>query len=49
MSSMKMMKRVFIAYGDENCAYSLRRIIKQAKILGIIEEVIPMTPQELPS
>jgi len=25
------MKKVFVAYGDEKSAYSLRRIIKQAK------------------
>lgn len=42
------MKKIFIAYGDENCAYSLRRITKQAKRLNLFDEVIPMTPQDLP-
>lgn len=42
-----MMKKVFVAYGDEKSAYSLRRIIKQAKI-RVFDEIVPMTPQDLP-
>lgn len=42
------MKKVFVAYGDEESAYSLRRIIKQAKKIRVFDEVVPMTPQDLP-
>ena len=42
------MKKVFVAYGDEKSAYSLRRIIKQAKKIRVFDEIVPMTPQDLP-
>ena len=43
------MKRVFIAYADENMAYSLKRIGKQASNLEVFDEVILWTPQMLPN
>ncbi|MDD6254193.1 MAG: hypothetical protein PUA96_09135 [Bacteroidales bacterium] len=42
------MKRIFIAYSDENCAYSLRRIGSQAKSSGLFDEVLLYTPETLP-
>ena len=42
------MKFIFIAYADEKMAYSLKRIGHQAKRLGIFDEIILYTPQDLP-
>lgn len=42
------MKKIFIAYANENMAYSLKRIGKQAHKLNIFDEVILWTPNELP-
>ena len=42
------MKKVFIAYSDKNLAFSLQRIGKEAKTLGIFDEVILYTPEDLP-
>ncbi|WP_300225705.1 hypothetical protein [uncultured Bacteroides sp.] len=44
-----MAKKIFIAYGDRNCSYSLKRIGKQAKRLNIFNEIILYTPDNLPS
>ncbi|MCM1312355.1 MAG: hypothetical protein NC206_02905 [Bacteroides sp.] len=43
------MRKVFIAYGDANCAYSLKRIGKQASKLGLFNDIILYTPDTLPS
>lgn len=42
------MKKIFIAYADNNLAYSLKRIGRQARRLGIFDEVILYTPADLP-
>ena len=42
------MKKIFIAYADTNLAYSLTRIGRQARKLGIFHEVILYTPADLP-
>ncbi|AQX08234.1 hypothetical protein [Elizabethkingia ursingii] len=42
------MKKIFISYADENMAYSLKRIGKQALKLGIFDEVLLYTPDKLP-
>lgn len=42
------MKKIFIAYADNNLAYSLKRIGKQARKLGIFDEVKLFTPDYLP-
>ena len=42
------MKKIFIAYSDKNCAYSLKRIGRQARSLGIFDEVILYSPSDLP-
>lgn len=42
------MKKIFVAYGDKNCHYSLKRIGKQAKKLNIFDEIILYTPDDLP-
>lgn len=42
------MKIVFISYADENMAYSLKRIGKQAKKIKIFDEIILWTPKMLP-
>lgn len=42
------MKKIFIAYGDINCAYSLKRIGHQAQELKIFDEIILYTPDNLP-
>lgn len=42
------MKKIFIAYANENMAYSLRRIGRQARQLKIFDEVILWTPGDLP-
>jgi hypothetical protein len=44
-----MMKKIFISYADDNMRYSLKRIGKQAKRLGIFDEIILYTPDLLPS
>lgn len=43
-----IMMKIFIAYADENMAYSLKRIGKQARGLNIFDEVILWTPNDLP-
>ena len=40
--------KIFIAYGDANCAYSLKRIGRQACKLGIFDEIILYSPESLP-
>ncbi len=42
------MKKIFIAYADARMAYSLKRIGRQARRLGIFDEVILYTPEDLP-
>lgn len=42
------MKIVFISYADENMAFSLKRIGKQAKRLRFFDEIILWTPKMLP-
>lgn len=42
------MKKVFIAYADEKMVYSLKRIGRQARSLGIFDDIILWTPKELP-
>lgn len=42
------MRKIFIAYGDINCAYSLKRIGHQARKLKIFDEIILYTPDDLP-
>ena len=41
-------KVIFISYANEAMAYSLRRIGRQARKLGIFDEVILYTPKDLP-
>lgn len=43
------MKKVFIAYADNNLAYSLKRIGEQARKLGVFEEVKLFSLDDLPS
>ena len=43
------MKKIFISYADDNMRYSLKRIGKQAKRVGIFDEIILYTPEQLPS
>ena len=42
------MKKVFISYANEAMAYSLQRIGRQARRLGIFDEVRLLTPTDLP-
>lgn len=42
------MRRIFIAYADSNLAFSLNRIGRQARRLGIFDEVVLYTPADLP-
>lgn len=42
------MKKIFIAYADAKMSYSLKRIGSQAKSLGIFDDVILYTPDDLP-
>lgn len=42
------MKKVFIAYANDAMAYSLKRIGRQARRLGIFDDVILYTPEDLP-
>jgi len=42
------MKKIFIAFADEKMAYSLKRIGRQAKGLGIFDEVLLYSPKDLP-
>ena len=41
------MKKIFIAYADKALAYSLKRIGRQARHLGIFDEVILYSPSDL--
>ena len=43
-----MPKTVFISYANEAMAYSLKRIGRQARRLGIFDEVILYTPADVP-
>ena len=43
------MKKVFISYADDNMRYSLKRIGKQAKQVGLFDEILLYTPDMLPS
>ena len=43
-----MPKTVFISYANDAMAYSLRRIGRQARRLGIFDEVILYTPADVP-
>ena len=42
------MKKVFISYSNEAMAYSLKRIGRQARSLGVFDEVRLYTPSNLP-
>ena len=42
------MKKIFIAYATDNMAYSLKLIGRQARKLGIFDEVLLWTPNDLP-
>lgn len=42
------MKYIFIAYANERMAYSLKRIGRQARKLGLFDEIILYTPDSLP-
>lgn len=42
------MKKIFIAYATDNMAYSLKLIGLQARKLGIFDEVLLWTPNDLP-
>ncbi len=44
-----MSKTVFISYANEAMAYSLKRIGRQARRLGIFDEVLLYTPTDVPS
>lgn len=44
-----MPKTVFISYANEAMAYSLKRIGRQARRLGIFDEVILYTPADVPA
>lgn len=43
------MKKIFVAYANDAMAYSLKRIGSQAKSLNVFDEVLLMTPKDLPS
>jgi hypothetical protein len=43
-----MSKTVFISYANEAMAYSLKRIGRQARKLGVFDEVILYTPADVP-
>lgn len=43
------MKRIFVAYADSKMAYSLKRIGRQARRLGIFDSVRLYTPSDLPA
>ena len=43
------MRKIFISYADDNMRYSLKRIGKQAKRLGIFDEIILYTPDMMPA
>ena len=43
-----MSRRIFISYANEAMSWSLKRIGRQAQRLGIFDEVILYTPQDLP-
>ena len=42
------MSVIFISYADGNMSYSLKRIGRQARRLGIFDEIILYTPEMLP-
>ena len=42
------MKTIFIAFANNKMAYSLKRIYRQAKRIGVFDEVITYTPDNLP-
>ena len=43
-----MSKVVFISYANEAMAYSLKRIGRQARKLGIFDEILLFTPADVP-
>ena len=45
---VETLKKIFIAYADHNLAFSLKRIGRQARRLGIFDEIILYTPEDLP-
>ena len=42
------MKKVFIAYATDNMAYSLYMIGRQARRLGLFDDVVLWTPEDIP-
>ena len=42
------MRVIFISYADDNMSYSLKRIGRQARKLGVFDEVLLYTPEILP-
>ena len=42
------MRKIFISYSDENMRYSLKRIGRQAKQMGIFDEIILYMPDTIP-
>ncbi|KUY16964.1 hypothetical protein BAZ12_20070 [Elizabethkingia miricola] len=42
------MKKIFISYADDNMAYSLKRIGRNARKLRIFDEILLYTPEKLP-
>lgn len=43
-----MAKKILVSYADENLAYSLKRIGRQANQLNVFDEVLLYTPDKLP-
>lgn len=43
------MKKIFIAYADGRMAYSLKRIGRQARRLGVFDDIVLYTPEDLPA
>lgn len=41
------MRKIFCAYADDSCAYSLKRIDRQAKSLGVFDAIKLYTPEGL--
>lgn len=42
------MKKIFISYADDNYYFALKQLVKQAKSLGIFDEVVGYTYKDLP-
>lgn len=45
---MKMIKKILISYADQNMSYSLKRLGKEAKKLGIFDEIRLYTELDIP-